>query len=76
MDITEPILRGYFAVGSTLKIDEILMTFPGGFSYVVPVPNRCNCFTGCLIFIAFEFEPENLFQANLLQVDVISTILT
>ena len=37
--------RGYFLVDSTFKIDEISMSFPRGFFYVVSTLNRRNVCT-------------------------------
>ena len=43
--------RGYFDVDSTFKIDEISMTSPRGFFYVVSMSNRHNFCTRCFHFI-------------------------
>ena len=52
--IMTSIQPGDFNVDSTFKIDEISMSFPRGFFYVVSMSNRRNCFTTCFLSIIFE----------------------
>ena len=47
------IRRGYFDVDSNFKIDEISMSSPRGFFYVVSTSNRCNFCTRCFHSIIF-----------------------
>ena len=42
---------GYFDVDSTFKIDEISMSSPRGFFYVVSTSNRRNICTRCFHFL-------------------------
>ena len=51
------IRRGYFNVDSTFKIDEISMTSPRGFFYVVSMSNRHNFCTRCFHSIISSYFP-------------------
>ena len=53
VEIMTSIRRGYFDVDSTFKIDEISMSFPRGFFYVVSTSNRRNFCTRCFHSIIF-----------------------
>ena len=53
VEIMTSIRRGYFDVDSTFKIDEISMSFPRGFFYVVSTSNRRNFCTRCFYSIIF-----------------------
>ena len=53
LEIMTSIRRGYFDVDSTFKIDEISMTSPRGFFYVVSMSNRHNFCTRCFHSIIF-----------------------
>ena len=53
VEIMTSIRRGYFDMDSTFKIDEILMSSPRGFFYVVSTSNRCNFCTRCFHSIIF-----------------------
>ena len=59
VEIMTLILRGYFDVDTTFKIDEILMSSPRGFFYVVSMSNRRNFCACCFHSIIFCFG--NLF---------------
>ena len=54
VEIMTSIRRGYFDVDSTFKIDEISMSSPRGFFYVVSASNRRNFCTRCFHFITFS----------------------
>ena len=47
VEIMTSIRRGNFYVGSTFKIDEILMSSPRGFFYVISTLNQRNYYTRC-----------------------------
>ena len=51
--ILTSVRRGYFDVDSTFEIDEISMSSPRGFFYVVSASNRCNFCTHCFHSIIF-----------------------
>ena len=53
VEIMTSIRRGYFDVDSTFKIDEISMSSPRGFFYVVLTSNRRNFSTRCFHSIIF-----------------------
>ena len=53
VEIMTSIRRGYFDVDSTFKIDEISMSSPRGFFYVVSTSNRRNFCTRCFHSIIF-----------------------
>ena len=59
VEIMTWIRRGYFDMYSTFKIDEILMSSPRGFFYVVSMSNRRNFCACCFHSIIFCFG--NLF---------------
>ena len=48
VEVMAPVRRGYFDVDLTFKIDEILMSSPCGFFYVVATSNRRKFCTRCL----------------------------
>ena len=54
VEIITSIRCGYFDVDSTFKIDEISMSFPRGFFYVVSTSNRRNFCTRCFHFLTFS----------------------
>ena len=54
VEIMTPTRRRNFSVDSAFKMDEISMSFPRGFFYVVSMSNRRNCFTTCFLSIIFE----------------------
>ena len=54
VEIMTSIRRGYFDVDSTFKIDEISMSSPRGFFYVVSTSNRRNFCTRCFHFLTFS----------------------
>ena len=54
VEIMTSIRRGYFDVDPTFKIDEISMSSPRGFLYVVSTSNRCNFCTRCFHFLTFS----------------------
>ena len=54
VEIMTSIRRGYFDVNSTFKIDEISMSSPRGFFYVVSTSNRRNFCTRCFHFLTFS----------------------
>ena len=54
VEIMTSIRRGCIDVDSTFKIDEILMSSPRGFFYVVSTSNRCNFCTRCFHFLTFS----------------------
>ena len=54
VEIMTSIRRGYFDVDSTFKIDEISMSSPRGFFYVVSMSNRSNFCTRCFHFLTFS----------------------
>ena len=53
VEIMTSIRRGYFDMDSTFKIDEILMSSPRGFLYVVSTSNWLNFCTRCFHSIIF-----------------------
>ena len=54
VEIMTSIRRGYFDVDSTFKIDEISMSSPRGFFYVISTSNRRNSCTRCFHFLTFS----------------------
>ena len=54
VELMTSIRRGYFNVDSTFKIDEISMSSPGGFFFVVSTSNRRNFCTRCFHFLTFS----------------------
>ena len=54
VEIMTSIRRGYFNVDSTFKIEEISMSSPRGFFYVVSMSNRSNFCTRCFHFLTFS----------------------
>ena len=54
VEIMTSIQRGYFDVDSTFKIDEISMSSPRGFFYVVSTSDRRNFCTRCFHFLTFS----------------------
>ena len=54
VEIMTSIRRGNFDVDSTFKIDEISMSSPRGFFYVVSTSNRRNFCTRCFHFLTFS----------------------
>ena len=53
VEIMTSIRRGYFNVDFTFEIDEISMSSPRGFFYVVPTSNQSNFCTHCFHSIIF-----------------------
>ena len=87
VEIMASIRRGYFDVDSTFKIDEISMSSPRGFFYVVSTSNRRNFCTRCfysIISLTFSapvtysklFWYRVLSQCNFNNIDVITDIGT
>ena len=54
VEIMTSIRRGYFDVDSTFKIEEISMSSPRGFFYVVLMSNRSNFCTRFFHFLTFS----------------------
>ena len=54
VEIMTSIRLGYSDVDSTFKIDEISMSSPRGFFYVVSTSNRRNFCTRCFHFLTFS----------------------
>ena len=54
VEIMTSIRCGYFDVDSTFKIEEISMSSPCGFFYVVSMSNRSNFCTRCFHFLTFS----------------------